>query len=416
MIYRCNEIYYSEYSENYNGRGILNGIMGKKKIKIDLTYINPNSSFIYPLYSDSGEKIIDARIILTPKRIENIVGKFGNVVYYIINERRAIIPDYRMKQAREQARNILDEISTSDKLSKENLKQAEVIVEEIIRDLSSGEVETINLLKELKNFDEYLYNHSVNVGVLVAVFAKKLGQFKSDETKNMVLGAYLHDIGEQKLDKQLINKKGKLDISELKKMRRHPQLGYEILKKNKNIDPVVLQSVLFHHEKFNNRGYFQLPYENLPVYPKILSICDIFDALTSVRPFRSEPFNTSNAMKAILNSNHINFDYELVSTFINTMHPVLSSHENFYSINDIVELSTEELALVKGYNAHEFLKPKVLVFCKFIKDNGKIKASFFSDPFELDLAEQTERYMYRILNNTKQIRTISKMAEERHLL
>lgn len=390
--------------------------MAKKKIKIDLSYINPNSSFIYPLYTENGEKVLDARIILTPQRIQTILEQFGNIVYYIINERRAIIPDYRMKQAREQAKNILNEISTNDKLSKRNLKKAEEIVEDIILDLNSGEIETISLLKELKNFDEYLYNHSVNVGILVAVFAKKYGHFSTDETKSMVLGAYLHDIGEQKLDKQLINKKGKLDISELKKMRRHPQLGYEILKKNTNINPVVLQSVLFHHEKFNNRGYFQLPYENLPIFPKILSICDIFDALTSVRPFRSEPFNTSNAMKAILNSNSINFDYDLISKFINTMHPILSGHENFYSINDIVELSTEELALIKGYNSNEFLKPKVLVFCKFNKEKGVIRASFYSKPFELDLAEQNERYMHRILNNSNQVRTISKMAEERNLL
>ncbi len=390
--------------------------MLRKKVKIDLNYLSANASFIYPLYSESGEKIVDARVVLTSKMIEKITNRYGNIVYYVDTGERAIIPVYRMKIAYNTSKEIMNEISKTDKLSRTTYKEVEKLVGDIIDDLNTAEIEAVNLMKELKGYDQYLYNHSVNVGVLSAIFAHKMGSFSQDEIRNLTIGAYLHDIGQKQIDRQLLNKEGKLNASEMQKMKRHPQLGYEILNKIGNINPIVLQSVLLHHEKFNNRGYYQLPYQHLPIYPKIVSISDVFDALTSPRPFRKHAMSPSISLKTILNSVGVHYDYELIENFLNTMTLLLNDDKIFYSTNDICELDTRELALIREPNRKDMLKPNVLVFCKFFKKEGKTMVNFYNEPFEIELAEDTTRKMKKILNNQTQIDQINRMIEERKII
>lgn len=390
--------------------------MIRKKVKINLEYLSPNASFIYPLYSEGGEKIVEPRVILTDKKIAQIISQFGKIVYYVDSGERAVIPVYRMKIAYNTAKEIMEEIAKTEKLGKSTFREAEKLVEDIISDLNVSEIEAVNLIKDLKSYDEYLYNHSVNVGILAAIFAKKLDQFSSEEVKNLTLGAYLLDIGLKKIDKQLLNKEDKLNITETQKIKRHPQLGYEILNKMGSIDPIVLQSVLLHHEKFNNRGYYQLPYEHLPLYPKIVSICDVYDALTSERPYRKDPFSPREALKLILNSIEVHYHYELVSSFVNLMNYLLNSEQFFYSVNDICELNTNELALIREPNVQDLLKPRILVFCKFYKEKNKTSVNFYRKPFGINLAEDNSRRMRKILNNQRQIDQINRMIQERNVM
>ena len=389
--------------------------MAGKRVKIDLNYIRPNNSFIYPLYTGTGEKVLEARVVLTAKRIKQIKEQFGPVLYYDDMGELAIIPSYRMNIARNKSKELLDEVSHTGKLSRMAFREAEKVVDEIINDLSITEMAVLNLLKDLKSYEEYLYNHSVNVGVLTAILARMMGNFTEEEIKYATLGAYLHDIGEMQLDKQLLNKEGKFDITEIQKIKRHPQLGYETLKNLSKVHPIVLQSVLFHHEKYNNNGYYGLPYDNLPLYPKILSICDIYDALTSKRPFR-EAIDPSTALTAIVNSTNLHFDYDLVSFFINRLGPILNNTQSFYSQNDICELSTQELALIKDFGVNDIMKPRVIVFCKFERQKQQIQARFYDDPVEVDLSQDGSRQMVKILNNPRQIQSIRTKLVEKKLL
>ena len=86
-------------------------------------------------------------------------------------------------------------------------------------------------MKALNSFDDYTYNHSVNVLILTAVFASKIKIFSKDQVRSLLMGAFFHDVGKIRIDKRILNKKGDLNTNELKKIRRHPQLGYELIKK-----------------------------------------------------------------------------------------------------------------------------------------------------------------------------------------
>ncbi len=390
--------------------------MAVKKIKIDLDFVRPGMSFMYPLYSERGDKILDERVPLSEETIARIRELHGNIVYYTSAVRKSTIPGYRIKIAYNTSRDILAEIAKSEKLSRTSLRTAESLVEGIISDLSSSEIDTVDLLKDFRSYDDYLHTHSVNVGILTAVFARTLGSFNSDELRDITLGAFLHDIGQGRIDHRLLEKEGKLDTAEMQKVKRHPQLGYEMLKGLERTKVVVLQSVLFHHEKFDNNGYYELPYENLPSYPKIISICDTYDALTSKRPYRKEPLGAVAAMKAIFNSGGTRFDEELAESFVTGMAPYLAADKPFFSNDEICELDTQELALVKTPGKKNVLRPGVLVFCKFVREGGKLAVKFYEKSYPLDLEKNRTRKISKILNNPMHLRYIREKLAEHNII
>jgi HD-GYP domain-containing protein (c-di-GMP phosphodiesterase class II) len=239
--------------------------------------------------------------------------------------------------------------------------------------------------------------------------------FSPEETKDLVLGAFLLDIGHMMLDRQLASHSGRYSVTDRQKMKRHPQLGYEILKGIPGVSPAVLQAVLFHHERYNGEGYYQMPYENLPLPPKIVGACDMYDALTSARPYRAA-FSPAAALKILLNSINIHFDYKLVHSFINRLGSFLNNTQSFYTVNDICELNSRELALVIDIETEDFLRPRVMVFCRFEKHEGRLAVRFHDKPVEADLVQDGERYITRILDDKRQIEMIGEKLRSRGLL
>ncbi|HPM35120.1 MAG TPA: hypothetical protein PLE16_11060, partial [Spirochaetota bacterium] len=158
-----------------------------------------------------------------------------------------------------------------------------------------------------------------------------------------------------------------------------------------------------------------LPYENLPVFPKLISICDIYDALTTVRPFRKESFTSIQAVHAIINSIDTIFDYELVSDFINIMPSLLNCTEDIFKKNDICALNSEELALIDSYNPDRILQPEVRVFCKFKRVQGKIAASYYSETKPVKLSDDGI-HIVKVINNANQLDTIRLALKEKKLI
>lgn len=380
--------------------------------KVGIAYISPGSTFVNPLFTEDGKKVLDSRVVITKEMISSFRARYGEYLYYDPSSEKVKIPHYRVNIVYNNAKTILDEIEKTNKLSKTGFHAAEKVVDEILSELNSIEVEAIDLLKDLSSFDDYIYNHSVNVGFMAAVLAMKMNVFGDDELRSLSLSAYLHDIGHKQIDKQLLNKEGSFNISEFQKVKRHPQLGYEMIKGVGNSDAVIQQGILFHHEKYNNSGYYQLPYDNLPVYPKIISICDIYDALTTVRPFRKQSFSTIQALHAIINSINTIFDYDLVEKFVEIMPSLLNFEDEIFKKDDILALNSEELALVEKYNPKNVLKPEVKVICKFKKNQGKLSVSYYNEPQLISLVNDS-RKVEKIINNPSQIETILSALKER---
>jgi HD-GYP domain-containing protein (c-di-GMP phosphodiesterase class II) len=385
--------------------GYING-EGKQRVVIDLDYIMPDTIFVYPIFSSLGEKLLDEREVLTAGKIKLIKEKCGNKVYYSLPEKEAgVIPDRIYAKAISKTKDVMDEVLHTDKFTKDAYRKSEELISEILEQLNSKEISAINLLKDIKNFDEYLYYHAINVGMLTALLVKKRKKYTNEEIKNVVLGAYLADLGKIKLEKTLLDKTGKLTEGDLIKIRLHPQLGYNIVKSIETINPIVLQTILFHHEQFNDEGYYNLPYESLPSSPKLVSICDMYDALTSPRPFR-HAYSPSEAMKLILNTTEKKYDREMVSDFLNIMGSLLNNSQFFYRRGDFCILNTNEVALISGTESRDVMKPKVIVFAKYDYSGTKATMRFYGHPIEVDLMKDNHRKLESIIMHQKLIEAI----------
>ncbi|HPS59082.1 MAG TPA: HD domain-containing protein [Spirochaetota bacterium] len=387
-----------------------------QKVSIDLDYITADTSFVYPLYSPDGKKLLEEREVLSAGKIKNIRELYGSKLYYYLpGDRRTMVSGQIYHKAWNHTKKVLDGILTTEKFTSDAYKRTEEIINDIIEELKAKEMAVLTLIKDMRSFDEYLYNHSINVGMLTALLAQKKRIYKESEIKKVVIGAYLSDVGKMKLEKEVFNKPDKLSENELIRMRLHPQDGYNMLKGIREVDPVVLQTILFHHERFDDEGYYGLPYETLPSSPKIVSICDMYDALTSPRPFR-KAYTASGALKIITSTIDKKYDRQLVSDFVNMAGSVLNNSQSFYRKGDFCQLNTGEISVISEIGSWDILKPKVIVFARFENSQNGSSLRFFNNPIEVDLSKDMNRKMDGILMHPKIIEAIKMKLKDKKML
>jgi HD-GYP domain-containing protein (c-di-GMP phosphodiesterase class II) len=182
----------------------------------------------------------------------------------------------------------------------ESIIQAKKGIADIV-DLILTNDETSKHLLNITAHDYNTYVHSVNVGVLGISISKRL--FAHSSAHNLhELGAafFLHDLGKVNIDPAIISKPAVLTDSEMTEMRKHPEFGYEILKKTHQLTEECRTIVLHHHERYDGTGYpLGLKGEDIHLYGRICSLADVYDALNSDRPYRNGlgPFAALKVMK-----------------------------------------------------------------------------------------------------------------------
>jgi HD-GYP domain-containing protein (c-di-GMP phosphodiesterase class II) len=175
----------------------------------------------------------------------------------------------------------------------------------------------VHYLLDITSHDFYTYTHSVSVGILGVALAKSL--FKNSDAHDMQalgVGFFLHDVGKVGINQALIMKPGKLTADEMEEMRRHSLLGYKLLQETHQLTEESKTIVLQHHERIDGTGYpRRLRGENIHIYARICSIADVYEALTSDRPYRQKlpPFAAMKIMKEEM-SHH--FQKDLFEKFV----------------------------------------------------------------------------------------------------
>lgn len=164
---------------------------------------------------------------------------------------------------------------------------------QIVTDLieSSPSNQLFSYLCRIRSQDDFTFTHSLNVSILANIFAKWL-HLEEEDIINLSIAGLLHDIGKTQLDLAVLNKKGKLTNEEFELIKTHTTLGYKIIE-NAPLDIGVKQAILLHHERMNGSGYpLNVPWDYIHRYAKIIAIVDIYDAMTSDRPYhkRYHPF------------------------------------------------------------------------------------------------------------------------------
>lgn len=252
------------------------------------------------------------------------------------------------------------------KLSNNVFEKLNSLANSVLEELLSNKELIINMV-DIKMFDEYTYFHSVNVLLLSIVIGISLNLDKN-LLYNLALSSLLHDIGKVFVDKEILNKCGRLTQKELEIIKTHPYKGYEYLKSTNDFPAAVYIGILQHHEKYNGAGYpMALAGNNISLFGRIISIADVYDAMTSDRPYR-KALLPSDVIEYIMGGSGTLFDKEIVEYFVERICP--------YPNGTCVRLSNNSIALVVENYRDCCLRPKVRV----IMENGET-----IEPYTLDL-------------------------------
>ncbi|MCX5856178.1 MAG: HD-GYP domain-containing protein [Deltaproteobacteria bacterium] len=200
--------------------------------------------------------------------------------------------------------------------SAENIRKAKTGISEIVNLILEDDATLLYLLN-ITEHDYYTYTHSVDVGILGVALAKSL--FKESGNHDIhALGAgfFLHDLGKVYIDKNIINKPGKLTDEEMNEMRRHPTAGFKLLFDTNQLTDESKIIVLQHHERIDGTGYpKKLRGSEIHIYGRICAIADVFDALTTDRPYRQK-MNPFDALKLMRDEMIHHFQKDLFERFV----------------------------------------------------------------------------------------------------
>ncbi len=192
-------------------------------------------------------------------------------------------------------------------------------------------------LAMIKDYDNYTFNHSVNVGILAVALAAHLGM-DQEALRDTNTAGLLHDIGKIRVEKSILNKPGKLSGEEYEEMKKHAEKGSEIVTKMENIHPRVADAVLGHHIRYNRTGYPEWARNrDFDQLADILAVADCYDAITTLRTYNS-PTPPKGALDVMRKVSGTSLSSDLVEKFVEMM--------GDYPVGSLVRLDTNEIALV----------------------------------------------------------------------
>jgi putative nucleotidyltransferase with HDIG domain len=226
------------------------------------------------------------------------------------------------------------------------------MVDEISDSVSRNASALISLAR-LKTVDDYTYMHSVAVCAMMIALARQLG-LNEDQTRSAGMAGLLHDLGKAAMPPQVLNKPGRLTAEEFAIMKTHPVHGHQMLQKSGHMDPVVLDVCLHHHEKTDGSGYPKgLPDDQISLFAKMGAVCDVYDAITSNRPYKAG-WDPAESLRKMAEWQDGHFDLRVFQAFVKSL--------GIYPIGSLVRLNSGKIGVVIEQSERSLTTPVVKVF------------------------------------------------------
>ncbi|MCL2034456.1 MAG: HD-GYP domain-containing protein [Oscillospiraceae bacterium] len=227
-------------------------------------------------------------------------------------------------------------------------KQMDIIMP-IIDALLKNQNRIVDVI-DLKSFDYYKYYHAVNVAVLSILIGIESGLGRV-QLYELGTASLLHDVGNIFIPKSILNKRGKLTKEEFEIIKSHSQIGFEYLRENFDISIEACMGALQHHERYNGTGYpGKLKRDGISLYGRIIAIAEVYDALTSKRPFRSQS-SPSFSMNYMDENAGLLFDPDVFEVF--------SGLVSLYPSGTCVELDDGTRCITAGNSPGDTATPRL---------------------------------------------------------
>lgn len=339
---------------------------------VPIQYVKAGSFLAKTIYDDRGAILLREGVQLTESYIKR-VKMLGMFCMYINDEySEKEVEDIIKPELRQKAiKSIKDTFYSFEKFNlntgKSSIQDKKLITEkqnyfksinEIVREITEELIGRKNVLiniVDIKSLDSYTYQHSVNVAVLSLVLGIQL-QLDKKKLYDLCLGALIHDIGKALIPNDILLKNDKLTEEEANIVREHTEKGYDFLKGSVDISATARIIALQHHEREDGNGYpDKRKNDEINQLAKIVAVADVYDALTSDRPYR-EAMSPNDAVEYIMANGQTQFDYEVVKAFSKSIVP--------YPEGTLVRLSNGEIAVVEEVYPNFTLRPKVKIINK----------------------------------------------------
>ena len=248
---------------------------------------------------------------------------------------------------------------------------ARQLVEEISDSVARNPGALISLAR-LKTVDDYTYMHSVAVCAMMVGLAKQLG-LDEEQTRLAGMAGLMHDLGKALMPMDVLNKPGKLTEAEFSIIKTHPVEGHRMLLTGRDVSPLVLDVCLHHHEKTDGSGYPKgLKADEISLFAKMGAVCDVYDAITSNRPYKSG-WDPAESLRKMAEWSNGHFDGKVFQAFVKSL--------GIYPIGSLVKLTSGRLGVVVEQTGKSLTTPSVKVLFS-TKSNMRIV------PEVIDLSQQ----------------------------
>ena len=246
---------------------------------------------------------------------------------------------------------------------------AGALVEEISGSVMRNPGALISLAR-LRSVDDYTYMHSVAVCALMVSLSRVL-DLDEKQTRDAGMAGLLHDLGKALMPMAVLNKPGKLTEQEFNIIKGHPTEGHRMLVSGGGANEVTLDVCLHHHEKVDGSGYPKGLKDNaISLFAKMGAVCDVYDAITSNRPYKSG-WDPAESIRKMTEWSKGHYDPRVFHAFVRSI--------GIYPTGSLVRLASDNLAVVIEQTPNSLVTPVVKVFYS-------VKSRSYQPPHLLDLA------------------------------
>lgn len=310
---------------------------------VSIERVKPGDELGQSIIGIDGCLMLREGVTLTENYINKLIG-IGIIYIYIKDSNLEDIkpedPEFIefKSEAVKSLSRVFSKLQYSDTIS---IKNTLSIITEMIEYLIDNKEIDSSYLLELKTFDNYTYIHSLNTCVLSLFFGVQMSYSRS-MLVDLGMGALLHDIGKTRIPIGILNKNGRLTDEEFSIIKKHPELGYNMVQNVKEINERSRAIILEHHEKIDGKGYpFGLTGDRIHKFSKITCISDVYDAIVSDRVYR-KGIAANEAYEFVLGGVGSFFDFDLVNVFRDKF--------SIYPLGVCIKLSNGLDGFVVGHN------------------------------------------------------------------